>query len=165
MSADLLPLSDFLTINGAGLADLAVSDVLNKSPFVAQCYAQTASDGTVHKYPKEIAAPVVGFRAVNAGRDHDHSEDELVTLSLAILDAAYHVDKKLADGWKKGGPEAYLARESARHLRAAFFAFERQIFQGQTFDATWTTEAGRRIVVGARLPTRRVLQCPNEWEG
>jgi hypothetical protein len=25
--------------------------------------------------------------------------------------------------------------------------------------------AGRRIVVDARLPSRRELQCPNEWEG
>lgn len=136
MASDLLPLADFLNINGAGLADLDVSDVLNDSPFIRACYAQGASNGTVHQYPKEIGAPVVGFRAVNAGRDHDHSEDELISINLAILDAAYHVDKKLADAWTKGGAEGYLARESARHLRAAFFAFERQIFQGQSgFDA------------------------------
>jgi hypothetical protein len=136
MAHDLLTLAEMLTINGAGLADLDVSDVLNDAPFVKACYAQGASNGTVHKYVKEIGAPVVGFRAVNAGRDHDHSEDELVSLNLAILDASYHIDKKLADAYSKGGPEAYLARESARHLRAAFFAFERQIFQGQGLDAS-----------------------------
>lgn len=135
MAHDLKSLSEFLVINGAGLADLDVSDVLNDSPVIQQCYAQTASNGTVHSYLKEVAAPVVGFRAANAGRDHDTSEDERVNISLQILDASYHVDKKLADAYTRGGPEAFLAMESARHLRAGFFAFERQIFQGQGLDA------------------------------
>lgn len=134
MASDLLTLNEFLVINGAGLADIDVSDILNDAPFMRACYAQESSNGTVHKYTKETGAPVVGFRAVNAGRDHDHSEDTEVSLNLKILDAAFHVDKKLADGYKKG-PEAYLAREAARHLRAALFAFESQIFQGTTFDA------------------------------
>lgn len=135
MAHDLLTLSEMLVINGAGLADIEVSDILNDAPFVRACYSQPASNGTVHKYLKQVGAPVVGFRAVNAGRDHDVSEDEQVSLSLQILDASFHTDKNLADEYTKGGAEAYLAREAARHLRAAFFAFERQIFQGQSADA------------------------------
>jgi len=137
MSADHDPktLADFLLINGAGLADLDVSDVLNDSPVIRQAYAQGSSNGTVHRYLKEVAAPVVGFRAANAGRDHSKSEDEQVNITLEILDAAYHVDKMLADSYPKGGAEAFLAKESARHLRAGFFAFERQVFQGQALDA------------------------------
>lgn len=132
---NLLPLDEFLEINGTSIADLDISDVLNDAPFLGACYATGSSNGTLHQYLKEVAAPVVGFRAVNAGRAHDHSEDELVTLELAIIDAAYHVDKKLADAWERGGPEAYLARESQRHLRAALFALESQIFQGTARDA------------------------------
>jgi hypothetical protein len=136
MAHDILSLAEMLVINGAGLADIEVSDVLNASPFVRACYAQQSSNGTVHKYLKETGAPVVGFRAVNAGRDHDVSEDEQVSLSLAILDAAFHTDKNLADEYAKGGAPGWMAREAARHLRAAFFAFEQQIFQGQTLRAT-----------------------------
>jgi len=136
MAHDLLTLAEMLVINGAGLSDIDVSDVLNDSPFLRACYSQQASDGTVHRYNKETAAPVVGFRAVNAGRDHDVSTDERVTLELAILDAAFHTDKNLADEYKKGGAPGWMAREAARHLRAAFFAIEQQIFQGQTLRAT-----------------------------
>lgn len=130
MAADLLTLAELLVINDSQLADIDASDILNDAPVLAALAATTATHGNTHQFTKEVTAPVVGFRAVNAGRDHDHSEDQLVTATLSILDASYHVDKNLADIYKKGGAEGYLARESRRHLRAAFFAFETQIFRG-----------------------------------
>src|SRR5690606_24642360 len=50
------------------------------------------------------------------------------------LDASFQVDQALADGYK-GGAEAYLAREAKRHLKAAFFAAEKQLVNGTGADA------------------------------
>lgn len=130
MAHDPASLADLVLINDEQLADIDATDILNDAPVLAALNATVATHGNTHQFTKETQAPVVGFRAVNAGRDHDSSIDTLVTATLQILDASYHVDKNLADIYKKGGPEAYLARESKRALRAAFFAFEKQIFRG-----------------------------------
>jgi len=132
MSADLMTLAELIVINDSQLADIDATDILNDAPVLNALMATLATHGNTHQFVKESGAPSVGFRAVNAGRDHDHSEDTLVTATLNILDASYHVDKNLADIYKKGGAQGYLARESRRHLRAALFAFESQIFRGTT---------------------------------
>lgn len=129
MADDLLTLAEMIVINDRNLADIEVSDILNRAPLLARLHAIPASNGTVHKYVKETGAPVVGFRSVNDGREHDVSEDTLVTAILEILDATFKVDKSLADIYHKGA-EAYLDREAMRHLRAAFFAYESQLLNG-----------------------------------
>lgn len=122
-------LSDLTTINQAGLADIEVSDLLQDAPLLAALAAGPSSDGTTHKYTKETGAPVVGFRAPNAGRENSKSSDTLVTILLKILDASFTVDKAIADAHKKG-KEAYLGKEGLRHLKAAFAGAEKQLLNG-----------------------------------
>jgi hypothetical protein len=135
MAQDMLTLADLVTLNSAGIADIEVSDILDAAPVLRALAGDFASHGTKHEYLKETGAPVVGFRAVNTGRDYDSSVDELVTINLAILDATFAVDKALADAYQRGGAEAYLAKEARRHLRAGFFGIEKQFFQGTGLDS------------------------------
>lgn len=122
-------LADMIRINDRNLADYEATDLLQGAPFLAALAADMASNGTQHKYLKEITAPTVGFRAINEGRAHSNSVDELVTVELKILDAGWTVDKAAADIYR-WGPEAFIARESLRHLRAAFFKAEQQLING-----------------------------------
>lgn len=131
MADDFPSLSDIQTINDQNLADLNVSDLLQDSPLLQALYAQEASNGDQHKYVKESGAPVVGFRAANAGREWDSSNDTAVTINLKIMDATFGVDQALADTYKKG-KEAYIAREAQRALRAAFSGVETQLIDGAT---------------------------------
>lgn len=134
MADDLLTLAELATINDQAVADIDVSDIFNLAPFLAALAATTASNGTTHKYLKETGAPVVGFRDANDGRDHDVSEDTLVTVTLKILDATFKVDQALADEYKDG-PAAWISREARRHLRQAFREAEEQIINGTGNDA------------------------------
>lgn len=134
MADDFLGLSDLATINDRNIADYEMTDLLDQAPLLARLNATIASNGTSHKYLKETGAPVVGFRAENAGREHDSSIDTLVTITLKILDASHTIDQALADAYK-GGAEALLKRESGRHLKAAFSGAEKQIFYGTGSDA------------------------------
>lgn len=130
MADDFIALADLVTINDQNLADIEVTDLLDDAPFMKALAAETASNGTSHKYTKETGAPVVGFRAPNAGREYDSSDDTLVTIDLKILDASFQIDKALADAYTKGGPEALVAREARRALKAAFFGAEKQFING-----------------------------------
>lgn len=127
-------LADLVKINDMNLADLDVTDLLQDAPLLAALAADIASNGTEHKYLKETGAPVVGFRSANDGRENKASADTLVTITLKILDASFAVDKALADAYRKG-PEAYIAREGKRHLKAAFAAAEAQLISGTAADA------------------------------
>jgi hypothetical protein len=127
MSSTYLTAADLAVINDQRARDLGVTDVFNAAPVLVKMAATTASNGTTHRYIKEVGAPTVGFRTVNGGLDNNIADDDLVSIDLSILDASYAVDKAMADAYK-GGPEALLARYAKKHLRAALFAFESQIF-------------------------------------
>jgi hypothetical protein len=129
MADDLLGLTELLQINDANLADINVTDLLDEAPLLAALPATISSNGTQHKYLKQTGAPVVGFRAINTGRAHDHSVDTAVTINLKYLDATSKVDVAYANGYQ-GGREAAIARETRRHLRAAFFEAEKQYVNG-----------------------------------
>lgn len=135
MADSFLTLSDLIKINDANLADLQITDLLDDAPFLAALAAMPSSNGTEHKYVKETGAPVVGFRAVNAGRENSKSADTLVTITLQILAASFDCDKSLADAYRKGA-DAYVAREGKRHLKAAFAGAEKQILYGVGNDAS-----------------------------
>ncbi|MCC9644391.1 hypothetical protein LOC71_19130 [Rhodopirellula sp. JC740] len=107
-----ITIADLVKINSMDVADNDVSDLLIDAPLIRSLVADTASNGTSHKYTKEASAPVVGFRSANDGRDHDASSDTLVTIDLKILDASFHVDKAVADAYTKGGPDGLMAREA-----------------------------------------------------
>jgi hypothetical protein len=127
-------LADLIEINDMNLADLEVTDLLDDAPLLAALAADVASNGTEHKYLKETGAPVVGFRAANNGRENKASADTLVTVTLKILDASFAVDMALANAYKRG-PQAYVAREARRHLKAAFAMAEAQLVRGVSNDA------------------------------
>lgn len=130
MPDTLIALADMVRVNDVSVRDLGVTDIFNEAPVLTALSVDTASHGTDHKYIKETGAPTVGFRAPNAGRSRSKSTDLVVTISLSILDACFHVDAKLADSYPKGGAAAFMAREARRHLRAAFKALQQQIFYG-----------------------------------
>lgn len=128
MADSFLALADLVKINDARLADREITDLLDEAPLLAKLAADTSPD-TTHRYVKETGAPVVGFRAVNAGRDNSKSADTLVTIDLKVLDASHAIDVALAQGYGKG-IDPFLAREALRHLRAAFSVYEKQVLNG-----------------------------------
>lgn len=129
MADDLKSLADLLVINDQNAADVGATDLLQKAPLLSALHAVAASNGTQHKYLKENAAPVVGFRAANAGIDHDDSGDVLVSIDCEILDASFHVDNRIAKAYRDG-VDAFMQREAIRHLRAAFKKFDAQLLNG-----------------------------------
>lgn len=137
--ADTFPtLADLVKLNDKNANDLGVSDLFDDSPLLKALSATVASNGTDHKYLKESGAPVVGFRAANAGRENGASADTLVTINLKILDASFAIDKALADSYHKGA-DACIASHAKRHLKAALFGAERQIINGTGVDSSGFT--------------------------
>src|SRR4051812_23779955 len=110
-------LADLLILNDKNANDLGCSDLFNDAPFIRSLAAITASNGTLHKYVKETAAPTVGFRSENAGVFNSTGTEVTITSTLKIIDASFAVDKALADAYSKGGTDAYLARKAKAHLR------------------------------------------------
>lgn len=134
MANAFLNLTDLAKINTMDIADRDISDLLDEAPLLSQLPADYASNGTTHKYVKQTGAPTVGFRAANAGKENKKSADTSVSEDLKYLDASFYVDVAVADAYK-GGQEAYMAREAARHLKAAFSEYEQQIFYGTGNDS------------------------------
>lgn len=131
MADDFVSLADMVTLNDTRVADIeGMSDLLDDAPFIKSLYAMGASNGTDHKYLKETGAPTVGFRAVNAGRDWDSSQDTLVEMSLKLLDGSFGIDKALAMTYRKGGSDALMAMELKRHLKAMWAMAEGQLIYG-----------------------------------
>jgi hypothetical protein len=128
MADDLHAIADLIG-DAFDLADIDVSDLLRSSPFLAALFMEPSSNGTTHKYVKETGAPVVGFRAPNAGREMDSSDDTGVSIDLKVLDWSFAVDVAVAEAWRKGR-DHYLGREAKRHLAAALLKFERQVING-----------------------------------
>jgi hypothetical protein len=133
MADSFLTLANLVLINDQNLADVEITDLLDDAPLIAALAADTASNGTNHKYVKATGAPTVGVREVNTGRENSKSTDTLVEISLKLLDASFAVDQGLARPYKKG-PEAYIQRELRRHLKAAFAAAEGQLLYGSDAD-------------------------------
>ncbi len=129
MADDYLAMAD-LVADALDLSDAEVTDLVQAVPLVDALMLEPSSNGETHKYNKETGAPVVGFRAANAGRDFDSSIDAVTTVTLKLLDFSWAVDKGVADIWRKGGSAALIAREGMRHLKAAMVHFEKQLIYG-----------------------------------
>lgn len=131
---------DFLTAaalvaDKLDLSDAQVTDLENQAPLMARLPMEMASAGIMHAYTKETGAPVVGFRAENAGRELDKSTDLRVEVTLKILDFSWAVDKATADYVERRSREEKIAREGSRHVRAAMFKAEQQYINGTGADA------------------------------
>lgn len=135
MADSFLTLADLIKLNDMNLADLQVTDLLQDAPLLAALAADVASNGTNHSYLKETGAPVVGFRAVNTGRENSVDADTKVSIALQILDASFAEDVAVCNAYTRGGAPAYLARRSKRHLKAAFAGAEKQILYGTGNDS------------------------------
>lgn len=133
MADTFVTLADLLTVNDAALEPFEISDLVQAVPLLMALPAAT-TDGNTYKYLKETGAVTVGFREVNVGRDYSASADTAVTATLKLLDASFRVDKALADQYKNG-PSAHVAREAARHLRAALYELEEQVIYGTANEA------------------------------
>lgn len=133
MADVLTTLADVVKLNDASVKDLGATDIFNDAPILNRLHVATASHGTEHKYLRETGAPVVGFRAVNAGRDRSTDSDTLVTLELKILDASFDLDLALANSHIHG-PGPMMERKAKRSLRAAFSVGEKQFLYGSDAD-------------------------------
>jgi hypothetical protein len=134
MAESLVTLSEIITVNDRNLADVDVPNFLDAAPFMNVGAAVTASHDTLHKWLRYVL-PDVGFREPNDGREVKHSIDTLVTSDCEILDASFRTDLALAQSYRKGGDDGWVNREGARHLRAAFFEAEKQVFLGLANDS------------------------------
>lgn len=131
MADDYLDLTDLATINNANLSGIQVSSLFDDAPVMKILPAVVATNGHLHTYLDLTQNPVVDFRAINEGRDHDSSIDTLRTVTCTILDASFTVDVAATHIWR-GGTEELLAREAMRHMREAMFIAEKQWFNGTT---------------------------------
>lgn len=129
MADDFLALSDLVNINNSNLSGIEVSSLFDDAPVLRSLPAVIASNGHLHTYLDLTQNPVVGFRAMNNGREYDVSEESVREVTCKIMDASFSIDIAATQIWK-GGTEELLAREAVRHLRAAMFMVEEQIFQG-----------------------------------
>lgn len=135
MSAENNTLAGLLVLNDLNAADLEVSDLLQEAPLLAAMTAVPASQGgTVHKYLKTTSAAGAAFRAVNTGLANAAAKDELITVTCMYLDASFHRDVALADGFKDGRA-AYMAGQIKRALKTAFSNAEKQVILGVGSDA------------------------------
>lgn len=139
MADDPLALADLLA-DALDLSGTEISNILDAAPLVSRLPWVESSNGTSHKYITHTGNPTVGFRAANSGREFDSSVDVVVTADLKILDFSFAVDKAVADAWRQGGPEALIAREAGRHLRAAMAKLEDEIIN--------STDSGSNGFVG-----------------
>ena len=140
--ADDLPQVSDLIADALDLSGTEISNILDATPFLSRLPFTESSNGTVHKYITHTSNPVVGFVAENDGRDFDHSVDTTVSASLKILDFSFAVSKPTADAWRNGGAAAYIAREAARHIRAAALKLEDQILNNTDTSNGFTGLAG-----------------------
>jgi hypothetical protein len=129
MPDNYLSLADLTIINDNNSLDIEISDLFQNAPLLQVLSAVPASNGTVHKYYKTTTAPVVGFRSINDGREHDSTERTSVSIDLKILDASFTFDMAEANAYK-GGAEGLLRLEAMEHLKAAYFQLEKQILGG-----------------------------------
>lgn len=127
-------LNGIIQLNDRNLAEFEVSDLFDNSSLAEKLYAKKATQGTVHKYLRQTVAAGAGFRTIGDGIAIAASQDELVTDTLTLLDASFSVDKGLVDSYKNGA-DAFMTRETARHLRAAYYAIENQVLNSTGADA------------------------------
>ena len=129
MADTLTTLAELVRFNSLDVNPAEISDILNGAPVLAQLHAMMSSNGTTHKYNVETTAPVIGFRAINAGADYTASDSTQVSVDLKFIDATIREDIAACQAYR-GGSEAWLDRRTARQLRQALFTLEKQVFNG-----------------------------------
>ena len=134
MPATQTTLAQLLLINDRSLADFEVSDVVLAGTMFDLLHGQESSNGTVHVYSREDAAPVVGFRDPNTSANNSPGTYSNVTVNLKVLDATASEDKAIADVWKHGH-DAFMAKRGLRNLQVGFHTAEKQYIYGTNNDS------------------------------
>ena len=129
MADTLTTLAELVRFNSLDVNPAEISDILNGAPVLSQLHAMMSSNGTTHKYNVESTAPVIGFRAVNAGADYTASDSTPVSVNLKYIDATIREDIAACQAYR-GGSEAWLDNRTRRQLRQALFTLEKQVFNG-----------------------------------
>lgn len=132
MAHDFVSTTELLQLADGNISDISVSELLEDAPLIAAMSAISASNETSHEWLKKSAAPVVGYRSVNDGRENDHAEYTKVTQALALFDAGFDIDVALL---KAASGSNLMRREAVDHLQAAFASFEKQVIYGTGNDA------------------------------
>jgi hypothetical protein len=126
MAENTNTMAGILALNDRNLSPEEASAILNRAPVLAQLFAQRASPGgTTHKFQRKLTAPGVGFRLVNEGITNATGTFEVVTQTLALLDATVRRDKGVVLAFDGG----YMDRESTESLAEALFKMECAIFR------------------------------------
>jgi Major capsid protein GP7 len=129
MADTLSTLAEMVRFNSLDVNPADITDILNRAPLLSALHAMQSSNGTTHKYNKETTAPVIGFRAVNAGADYTAGISNQVSATLEYLDAKIMEDVAACDAYRNGR-EAWLDNRTRRQLRQALFAWELQLLSG-----------------------------------
>ena len=124
MADTLTTLAELVRFNSLDVNPAEISDILNGAPVLAQLHAMMSSNGTTHKYNVESTAPVIGFRAINAGADYTASDSTQVSVDLKFIDATIREDIAQCQAYR-GGSEAWLDNRARRQLRQALFTLEK----------------------------------------
>ena len=119
--------ADVAVFNDGDL-NIQVNDVLDDAPFL-RALAARSIPGITYQYIRKTAAPNVGFRNENDGRENDKATYENVTVGASILDASFAVDQAVAEADERGW-QAHLGMHAVDHLRAAFAHAETQLIYG-----------------------------------
>lgn len=126
MSESTNTLAGILALNDRNLSPEEASAILNMAPVLAAIHAQKASQGgTTHKFQRKATAPGVGFRLVNEGITNATGTFDIVTQTLALLDATVRRDKGVVLAFDSG----YMDRESTDSLAEAMFKLECAMFR------------------------------------
>lgn len=129
MADTLTTLAELVRFNSLDVNPADITNILNGAPVLRALHAMQSSNGTTHKYNIETTAPVIGFRAVNAGADITASISTQVSIDLKYIDAKIAEDVALANAYR-GGAAAWLDNRTMRQLRQALFILEKQFFNG-----------------------------------
>jgi len=134
MANNFKTVAEIVAITGADFSDAEMSDILNDAPALEAMGVIESSNGKDHKYVKKTAPPVVGFIGNGVGRDFSKLTSIPITDVLQAIDGSVMMPKVAADA--SDNREAVVATEIMEHLKASFFEFEKQIFNGTNNAAT-----------------------------
>ena len=129
MADTLSTLNELIRFNSLDVNPAEITDILNKAPVLRALHAMQSSNGTVHKFNVETTAPVIGFRAVNAGADYTASISTQTSIDLKYIDSKVIEDAAACRAYRFGA-EAWMNQRTARQIREALFTLEKQFFNG-----------------------------------
>lgn len=129
MSDSFTGLTQLLKLNNANAIDVGAKNIFNSAPALSKLISTESSNGAKHIHLVYSTAPTGGFRAINDGIENSVSLDTEVTVDLKVADYSWQEDVRVARAYNKG-VDAFMARESQRHLQAMLAALETQVFYG-----------------------------------